>query len=57
MLFRSQVEPGQVVEAAWGTAWSALTEFSRERAVQILPKQFLPVLDNTVAALRDNAQI
>ncbi|MEM6502387.1 MAG: AarF/ABC1/UbiB kinase family protein [Cyanobacteria bacterium P01_C01_bin.89] len=56
-LVKDQVEPGQVVEAAWGTAWSALTEFSRERAVQILPKQFLPVLDNTVAALRDNAQI
>ncbi len=54
-LVKDQVEPGQVVEAAWGSAWSALTEFSRDRAVQILPKQFLPVLDNTVAALRDNA--
>ncbi|MGD1851783.1 MAG: ABC1 kinase family protein [Cyanophyceae cyanobacterium] len=54
-LVKDQVEPGQVVEAAWGSAWSALTEFSRDRAVQILPKQFLPVLDNTVSAVRDNA--
>ena len=57
-LVKDKVEPGLVVEAAWGSAWSALTEFSKEQAAQLLPEQFLPVLDNwdsTVAALRDNA--
>ncbi|MEM1426511.1 MAG: AarF/ABC1/UbiB kinase family protein, partial [Cyanobacteria bacterium P01_H01_bin.130] len=57
-LVKDKVEPGLVVEAAWGSAWSALTEFSKEQAAQLLPEQFLPVLNNwdsTVAALRDNA--
>ena len=54
-LVKDKVEPGQVVEAAWGSAWNAFTTFSKEQATQLLPKQFLPVLDDTVAALRDNA--
>ena len=60
-LVKDRVEPGQVVEAAWGTAWNALTEFSREQATQLLPNlpsQLFPGLENwdsTVAALRDNA--